>query len=250
MTLNGNLDEYNFLVGYLVLGGDPNIVTSETIGHVITANGAGVIGSSNSAATITASSSFLFGGDSITVTINGVGCSSVHGSGIVGVDSSDANLLLLGGSGTELYGNGGTSQSVCIGSSTATQTFSPTASQTFIKGNPLIGLSGSSGYTSTSTIATADFAGGFITFAPTGVLQTFTTPTATDMYAYMVDNSAATFSLNMMFTVMVQNTSAFSCTFAAGTGVTLQGASTILSTGSLVLHCVFLSATTMLIRGM
>ncbi len=231
----------------LYTSGSKAIISGSSNTNTSVASGA-VVGGLSATNSISASTGgVIIGGSGTTSSVASNGSVVVCADGTTGTNSADENLVLIGGAGTTLGGNSGSSSSVCIGPSVTTQTFSPSASQLFLKSNPVWSTVQSADYTATGTISTADFVGGFVQLNPAGI-ATLTTPTATALYNYAVDNSSATFGLNMSFNVFINNASASVCTLAAGTGVTLQGTTTILGSGSAFLYCVFLSSTTMIMK--
>lgn len=212
----------------------------------ITGDGSAVVGGWTTTTTIAGKGAVVVSGNNANTTIGGNGCVVVSG-GIctVGRNEEEKGSILIGGSNTNIY----SSNVVCIGASTQTQTFGPLTRQTLFKGNPLYGLKISS-YTSSSTVGITEFGSGFITATP-GLLAgiTLTLPSASSLYNEMVDNTGGAFGLNMAFNVLVRNASIIGpVVLSAGTGMTLQGTTTLLVSSSVMLLCVFLSPTTMYVK--
>lgn len=249
-------------VGSVIIAGQSSLPTVNAIGAAVvggftlsgttTGGGSLLVGGNNCAVTMAGTGSVAMGGRADTITITGDGCVAISASGTLGNAAGDSGNVLIGGSGTTVTAT----NNVVIGHSTVTQKFSPTATptgpgpQTFIKANPIWGLSSTTTITASATPLTfAQIATGFLRCnAAANITLTF--PTATALYNAFIDSTSATFGLNMTFDLNIINDSTTSTVLvAAGTGFVTRGtiaAMTIVTgaTSSRICRIIFTSNTT------
>lgn len=242
------------------LGGNANTTTISGDGATMcggignagtmTGNGVASIGGNANTLALTTNGGTNIGGSSKTITIDGSGCVAIAAGGEVGTGITQ-NCVLIGGSGTTFSTSAVLDGSVCIGSSTAVQTFAPSQPSTFIKANPFFGMIRTV-YTSINISPTAaEMIGGYLVCNPSVPVSdgTLTFPSAGSIYSAYVC-AVAGFNLNMSFTFAIANrkSAGSTLTLAPGTGISIFGSNVMFGTAGTnsakIMMMIFTSPTT------
>lgn len=206
----------------------------------------GIFGGNNNSPTIGANTgSIMLGGSSKTASILATGSVNIGGSGIIGSGVLNNNLILIGGSNTNIYGTG----SIAIGPSSLTNVFQPIVSKLFIRDNPVF-IKENTNFVAVGLIDSVSIAKGYVQLSAAGAYNIDSTVAIRNT---LLDASATPFVGNVRaeFELILYNSSGSSITVSLGAGQTfVNGTSPVTLTNgeSRTWKFWFTSITTMLVQ--
>lgn len=202
----------------------------------------------NFAGVAAASYGSTIGGAGQTMVINGLGGVIIGGSGTVGGALADSNNILIGGSGTGMFGI----NNVCIGPFGGNVNLSPSVSKLFLKDNPVYIKEGTI-YVVNTTILAIDISKGVVEL---GVSGGFVLDDTVNIFNALYDSTNTVFSsptIRPFFNLTIYNTSGGNVIISSGLGQTFTngGPTIIIGAGeSRTWNLWFSSNTTMIIEDM
>ena len=254
-TATGSVTVGGYNMGGILLSGQGAcmIGSSNSAGTTLSGNGSVLVGSNSlvNTSTLSGTGSVVVGGYSNTCLVRGNGSVIVCGSGTVGLNTTQTNLVLIGGQNTSLYGN----NSVCIGPSSLTLNANPSISTLFLKGNPMTIKENVTKTLAGLTILAADISKGVVEL--TGFGGAYQLDSTVNIRNAILDSTGSGFVGNIrpMYRFNLYNSSGSTVTVSLGAGQTFtninpSGVVSIINGQSRTWTIWFTSNTTMLVEDM
>jgi hypothetical protein len=202
--------------GTITIGGELNVFAMS--------NDSVNVGSYNSTITLSGNGSVNIGGYALVPSVLGAGNVCIASECALGSNSSDQNLVVVGGYGTTLTGQ----NSVAIGPSQLVKLFNPTRWKLYLMDNP-VSTRAETVFTTPGTLTAASLSDGYVVFTTTS--GAYTLPTTSDLCIEIIDTAQTAFAdpTRYTFSTTFSNTSGGTITLASNTGQTFTNFSSPLS---------------------